>query len=81
MKLQVSKGHSVAVHAHSSFKKTTSPASEWDYVPEPLSKQQSFTSSVALDSSGREAVEQVSVVEDEGDLFHFITFVLIILVQ
>ncbi|KAL8104845.1 nuclear transport factor 2-like isoform X2 [Apium graveolens] len=61
----VSKGHSVAVHVHSSFKKTTSPPSEWDYVPEPSSNQQSFTSSVALDSSGRDAVEQVSVVEDE----------------
>lgn len=63
--LQVSKGHSVAVHAHSSFKKMTSPASEWDYVPEPSSNQQSFSSSVAVDSFGGEAVEQVSVVEDE----------------
>ncbi|WOH12685.1 hypothetical protein DCAR_0832192 [Daucus carota subsp. sativus] len=64
--LQVSKGQSVpAVHAHSSFKKMPSPASEWENIPEPSSDQQSYTPSVALDSFGREAVEQISVVEDE----------------
>ncbi|KAF7150726.1 hypothetical protein RHSIM_Rhsim02G0044000 [Rhododendron simsii] len=50
-----------------SFNKSTPPASEWNSAPE-LPSEQTFPSSIAVENSGAEAAEEVSAVEDEGEV-------------
>ncbi|CAL5337360.1 unnamed protein product [Camellia sinensis] len=66
--LRVVKGQSAtSAPPQASFNKSTPPASEWNHVPE-LPAQQSVASSIAVESSGAEAAEEVSAVEDEGEV-------------
>uniref|UniRef100_A0A5B6ZLU3 G3BP-like protein n=1 Tax=Davidia involucrata TaxID=16924 RepID=A0A5B6ZLU3_DAVIN len=66
--LQVAKRQSpLSVPPQPVFNKTTPPASEWHQVPEPPT-QQSIASSIAIEWSGAEAADEVSAVEDEGEI-------------
>ncbi|GFY82804.1 nuclear transport factor 2 (NTF2) family protein with RNA binding (RRM-RBD-RNP motifs) domain-containing protein [Actinidia rufa] len=51
----------------SSVSKSTPLASEWNHEPEPPT-QQSVASSTAVESSGAEAAEDFSALEDEGEI-------------
>lgn len=65
--LQVTKGQPATPSpAQPSFNKSTPPASEWNNAPEP--PEQSFASSIAVENSGAGATEEVSAVEDEGEV-------------
>ena len=68
-KLQVAKGQSATRSPpQSSVSKSTPLASEWNHEPEPPT-QQSVASSTAAESSGAEAAEDFSALEDEGEYF------------
>ncbi|XP_057459534.1 nuclear transport factor 2-like isoform X1 [Actinidia eriantha] len=66
--LQVAKGQSATRSPpQSSVSKSTPLASEWNHEPEPPT-QQSVASSTAVESSGAEAAEDFSALEDEGEI-------------
>ncbi|KAA8548882.1 hypothetical protein F0562_000566 [Nyssa sinensis] len=66
--LQVAKGQSpLTIAPQPFFNKTTPPASEWHQVPEPPT-QPSLASLIAIERSGAEAADEVSAVEDEGEI-------------
>ncbi|KAI8566545.1 hypothetical protein RHMOL_Rhmol02G0048900 [Rhododendron molle] len=67
-KLQVTKGQpATPAPIQPSFNKSTPSASEWNSAPE-LPSEQTFPSSIAIENSGAEAAEEVSAVEDEGEV-------------
>ncbi|OMO95346.1 hypothetical protein COLO4_15970 [Corchorus olitorius] len=66
--LRVSKGQSApSAVPQISVSKNTPPASDWDHTPQPTA-QQPFVSSNAVDRSGADMVEDVSAMEDEGEI-------------
>ncbi|XWS13926.1 hypothetical protein CRYUN_Cryun36dG0080700 [Craigia yunnanensis] len=66
--LQVAKGQPASsVAPQISVNKNTPPASDWDQAPQHTT-QQPFVSSNAVERSGADMVEEVSAIEDEGEI-------------
>ncbi|XVF38540.1 hypothetical protein REPUB_Repub20aG0110600 [Reevesia pubescens] len=66
--LRVAKGQSApSVAPQVSVQKNTPPASDWDHAPHHTT-QQPFVSSNAVEMSGTDMVEEVSAIEDEGEI-------------
>ncbi|KAL6343001.1 hypothetical protein AAG906_017021 [Vitis piasezkii] len=66
--LRVAKGQSVpSVSPQSYNNKSMPPASEWHHLPQP-SNEQSVASSVMFEKPASEVAEEVSGVEDEGEI-------------
>lgn len=64
--LRVVKGQSApSVAPPPASNQNTSPASEWHHTPQPTAQQ---SPSTAFERSGTETVEEISVIEDEGEL-------------